>query len=373
MRIVDVNPFFYPYKGGIERRMADTSRLLAAKGHDVTVLTAKLSEDLPEEETVDGYRVVRLKSRQVKVYNPPFISSRGVLETLESLDADIVNFNYRWAPSYTKALRRYDGRKVFTYHNMWGEGVGITGKVSEFNDDRFVSTLETFDHVIAVSGYVGDDLIRRGYSPGYVTVVPSCLQTPVDPGEGRGDYILSLGRHVKTKGLEYLIEAMRYVDHRLVVCGTGPEDKRLERLISKYGLRDRVEMRGYVSDEEKHSLMGDCRFFVMPSLFESLGLAAEEIMSRGRPIVCSDADGLPETVGDAGVIVPKRDPEALAEAMNALFDDRARCEALAAKAAERASYYDWNIHLPTIEEVYAKVVSGRYRALDAHVPEGGRE
>ena len=75
-----MNPFFYPYKGGIERRMADTSRLLAAKGHDVTVLTGRLSEDSPEEETMDGYRIVRLKSRQIRVYNPPFISSKGVLE-----------------------------------------------------------------------------------------------------------------------------------------------------------------------------------------------------------------------------------------------------------------------------------------------------
>ncbi|WP_400205530.1 glycosyltransferase family 4 protein [Methanomethylophilus alvi] len=368
-----MNPFFYPYKGGIERRMADTSRLLAAKGHDVTVLTGRLSEDSPEEETMDGYRIVRLKSRQIRVYNPPFISSKGVLEALGSLDADLVNFNYRWAPSYTKDLRKYDGKKVFTYHNMWGEGVGLMGRFSEMNDDRFAPTLETFDHVIAVSDYVRKDLLRRGYSARYVTAVPTCLQTPVEPGEGKGDYILSLGRHVKTKGLEYLVEAMRDVDHRLVICGKGPEDRRLKRLISKYGLEDRIEMKGYVTDEEKHTLMGDCRFFVMPSVFESLGLAAEELMSRGRPIVCSDADGLPDTVGDAGVVVPKRDPKALADAMNALFDDVRRCEALAAKAAERASYYDWNNHLPTIEDVYSKVLSGEYTEADAHASGGDAE
>ncbi len=181
-----MNPFFYPYKGGIERRMADTSRLLAAKGHDVTVLTGRLSEDSPEEETMDGYRIVRLKSRQIRVYNPPFISSKGVLEALGSLDADLVNFNYRWAPSYTKGLRKYDGKKVFTYHNMWGEGVGLMGRFSEMNDDRFAPTLETFDHVIAVSDYVRKDLLRRGYSARYVTAVPTCLQTPVEPGEGKG-------------------------------------------------------------------------------------------------------------------------------------------------------------------------------------------
>lgn len=346
--------------------MADTSRLLAAKGHDVTVLTGRLSDDSSEEETVDGYRIVRLRSRKIDLYNPPFISSSGISEALESLDADIVNFNYRWAPSYSRALGKYDGKKVFTYHNMWGEGVGLVGRVSEANDNRFAEILDTFDHIIAVSGHVGRDLVRRGYSEKYVTVVPTCLQTAVDPGKGDGDFILSLGRHVRTKGLEYLVEAMRYVDHKLVICGAGPEDRHLKKAIAKYGLEDRIEMRGYVPDEEKYRLMGECRFFAMPSLFESLGLAAEELMSRGRPIVCSDADGLPDTVGEGGVVVPKADAKALAEAMNALFDDRDRCEELAAKAAERASYFDWNIHLPVIEDVYSKVISGEYTEADAH-------
>ena len=48
MRFVDVNPFFYPYKGGIERRMHDTARLLAARGHDVTILTSRLPDTAEE-------------------------------------------------------------------------------------------------------------------------------------------------------------------------------------------------------------------------------------------------------------------------------------------------------------------------------------
>ena len=134
MRFVDVNPFFYPHHGGIETRMHDTARLLAARGHDVTVLTGRLPDTAEEEMTEFGYRVVRLKSRFINIYNPPYISSEGVLEALESIDADVVNYNYRWAPSYNKDLKRYDGRKVFTYHNMWGEGTGIQAKLSEMND-----------------------------------------------------------------------------------------------------------------------------------------------------------------------------------------------------------------------------------------------
>lgn len=370
MKIVDVNPFFHPWKGGIESRMLDTSRLLAKRGHDVTVVAAQIYDDAPDEEDYDGFHIVRLKSRQIKIYNPPFVSSEGVLEAIKSIDPDVVNFNYRWAPSYTKALQAYDGPKVFTYHNMWGEGVGIVGKASEANDNKFAKCLNTFGHVIAVSDAVRNDLLRRGYSPKYVTCVPSCLSdSKVVRGSGDGDFVLSLGRLVRTKGLDYLIDAMQGFDHKLVICGKGPDADRLAKKIKKAHLEDRVEMRGYVSDEEKDRLMGDCRFFVMPSLFESLGLAAVEMLAHGRPVLCSDADGLPETVGEGGVVVPKADSDALCRAMNDLWDDRERCEEVAAKAAERAGFYDWNIHLPEIEDVYSKVASGEYTSADAFAKE----
>ena len=200
MRFVDVNPFFYPYKGGIERRMHDTARLLAARGHDVTILTSRLPDTAEEETTEWGYRIVRLPSRFINIYNPPYVTSRNVLETLESMDADVVNYNYRWAPSYNKDLKRYDGRKVFTYHNMWGEGIGLQAKLSEINDDSFRSTLESFDHIICVSDYVRDDLIRRGIPSDRTSTVPTCMDMPPLREMPEGDYILSLGRLAATKG-----------------------------------------------------------------------------------------------------------------------------------------------------------------------------
>ncbi|MDR1690715.1 MAG: glycosyltransferase family 4 protein [Candidatus Methanoplasma sp.] len=328
MRIVDVNPFFYPFRGGIEHRMHDTSRLLAAKGHDVTVLTGRLPDTPEEEITKDGYRIIRLKSTILNIYNPPFISSKGVLEALNGLDADIVNYNYRWAPSYNKDLKKYDGRKVFTYHNMWGEGIGMQAKISEMNDNRFRTCLGTFDHIIAVSDYVRNDLLKRGYSQDYVTSVPTGLSGYPEAGKGDGDFILSLGRLVRTKGLDYLIEAMKDVDCKLIICGKGPDQKRLQKMIDKFDLGDRIEMRGWVEEGEKERLMGSCRFFVMPSLFESFGLAAAELMSHGRPIVHTDVNGLPDTVKDGGVSVPPKDPAALAKAMNMLLEDPAHTEEL---------------------------------------------
>ena len=61
MKFVDVNPYFYPFKGGIERRMHDTASLLAARGHDETIHTGRLPDTPEEERTPEGYRIMRLE------------------------------------------------------------------------------------------------------------------------------------------------------------------------------------------------------------------------------------------------------------------------------------------------------------------------
>lgn len=359
MRYVDVNPFFYPYKGGIENRMHDIARLLAARGHDVTILTGRLPDTEEEETTEYGYRIVRLPSRLVGRYNPPYISSKGVLEALESMDADVVNYNYRWAPSYNKDLKRYDGPKTFTYHNMWGEGIGVEHAVSEVNDDLFRSTLDTFDRVICISRYVQEDLVRRGVPRERTDYVPACIEMPPVEEVPEEDFVLSFGRLVRTKGLDVLMEAMKDVDCRLVVCGKGPEEDHLKHLASKLGVDGRVDFRGYVSEEEKNSLISRCRFHVMPSLFESFGLAALESMRRGKPLVFSQVNGLPEVVGEGGMGVPPKDPAALAEAMNRMLDDDALRHDLGVKARMQAETYTWDRHIGHLEGILEDVARSR--------------
>lgn len=359
MRYVDVNPFFYPYKGGIENRMHDIARLLAARGHDVTILTGRLPDTSDEEVTEWGYRVVRLPSRLIGRYNPPYISSKGVLEALRSMDADVVNYNYRWAPSYNKDLKRYDGPKTFTYHNMWGEGIGIEHTVSEVNDDLFRSTLGTFDRIICVSRYVQDDLVRRGIPRERTDYVPPCMEMPEMKEVPEERFILSFGRLVRTKGLDVLMEAMRDVDCRLVVCGKGPEEEKLKKQCSRLGVDGRVDFRGYVSEEEKESLISRCMFHVMPSLFESFGLAALESMRRGKPVVFSEVNGLPEVVGDGGIGVPAKDPKALAEAMNAMIDDPGLRQEKGVLARRQAETYTWDRHIGHLEGILESVARDR--------------
>jgi glycosyltransferase involved in cell wall biosynthesis len=243
---------------------------------------------------------------------------------------------------------------------MWGEGIGLQAKLSEINDNRFKKGLMTFDHIICVSDYVRNDIIRRGIPKEMTTTVPSGLNKMPEMSGEEGDFILSLGRLVRTKGLDYLMKAMIDVPHKLVICGKGPDSSRIQNLVKKYGLEDRVDIKGWVTEEEKNTLMSTCRFFVMPSLFESYGLAAVELMSYGRPIVCTDVNGLPDTVGDAGMIVKPKDPAGLAAAMMSLMNDEKMRRVLGKNARAKAEGYLWEHHIGKIEDVYEKVVDGTY-------------
>src|SRR5262249_58185351 len=76
--------------------------------------------------------------------------------------------------------------------------------------------------------------------------------------------------------------------------------------------------------------------YVQPSLVEGFGLPPLEAMACGVPVLASDGGSLPETLGDAAVMLPPRDPEAWAEAIRGLLRDEGRRKQLVGRGAERA-------------------------------------
>lgn len=351
MRIVQLNPYHYPYMGGIEHRIHEVSKRLSSK-HEMIVLTGRLPGTKAEEET-DGYRVIRLPSRLVDIYNPPFISTPGVLKALNELEPDVVDFHYRWAPSYTKAMNRYRGKWTFTFHNTYGEGHGLNRAVSLINDAMFCRRIRE-QRVICITEFIKGDLVKRGFSPDMLEVIPPGIDLEERHGP-EGDYILFIGRLVGTKGIPYLIRAMAKVDGKLIIVGDGPEKRRLEAAARSAGVAEKVMFTGRVTEEEKAGLLSNCRVFAMPSLFESYGLAVAEAMSWGKPVVASRVGGLPEVVGDGGILCRPRDPLAIAAALNYMLeDDRARQE-YACRARKHIQRFSWTNVVRDIEATYRKV------------------
>lgn len=350
MRIVQLNPFHYPYMGGIEYRLHEVAKGLSAK-HEMIVLTSQLAGTAAEEER-DGYRIIRLPSKYHGSYNPPYVVTPGVLEALERLEPDVVDYHYRWAPSYTKAIRRYNGKWVFTFHNTYGEGEGLGRAVSLVNDRLFCRHIRD-RRVICITEFIKNDLLRRGFREDLLDVVPHGID--LQAGEGsEGDYILFLGRLVGTKGLPYLVKAMSKVDGKLVIVGDGPERERLEQLAASQGIGERIEFTGRVSTERKAELLSSCKVFVMPSLFESYGIAVTEAMIWGKPVVASKVGGLPEVVGDGGILVPPRDSDALAGALNTMLGNDALRRSYAQAARRHMQRFSWPTVINDLEAIYRR-------------------
>lgn len=125
------------------------------------------------------------------------------------------------------------------------------------------------------------------------------------------------------KGLRYLLEAAARlqaqglsVEYR--IAGAGPLLAELRQLAQQSGVGDRVRLVGFVSDSA--AFLADLDIFVLPSLFEGLGVAALEAMAAGKPVIASRVGGLAESVldGETGLLVAPRDSAALADAIASL-------------------------------------------------------
>jgi len=340
MRIAQVNGFFYPFMGGIEHRIHNISKRLGMR-HEVCVFTSQ-PQGTAKEEKGENYIIRRLASRFMDLYNPPYVICRGLLEELESYDPDIVDLHYRWAPSLTKDVVRWDGTRVYTTHNCFGEGTGVMKLASYVNDVRFRGNVDKFQKVVGVSEFICRDHVAHGYPEGKMVTVNNGVDLPAGVDARDDGFILSLGRVVRVKGLDHLMRALKEVDMRLVLAGSGPDLDRLKKLAGKNGVEHKVQFLGRVSEEQKADLFSSCSLFVMPSLEEAFGIAAAEAMAYGKPLVVTKVGGLPEVVGDCGLYVPPRDAASLAEALNRMVGDERLRRELGSRGRARAALFSWD-------------------------------
>ena len=146
--------------------------------------------------------------------------------------------------------------------------------------------------------------------------------------------ILSVGRLVEKKGINYLIIAMKDVvkyfpNAKLIIGGSGPERENLEDLTRSIGLDSNVIFVGYIDDSELPVYYASCDLFVLPSVktkegdTEGLGVVLLEAMASGTPVIGSDIGGIKDIIEDGtnGLLAKPQDPEDLAEKIIKLLKD----------------------------------------------------
>jgi glycosyltransferase involved in cell wall biosynthesis len=129
-------------------------------------------------------------------------------------------------------------------------------------------------------------------------------------------------------------------------------------LTATEGLRDRIIITGYVSNEDLAALYSDALFFVFPSLYKGFGLPPLEAMQCGVPVITSNTSSLPEVVGDAGIMVNPNDADALCQAMLNIHGNPLLRAQLSSNALERSKQFSWRKSANETIKAYKTALKG---------------
>ncbi len=170
---------------------------------------------------------------------------------------------------------------------------------------------------------------------------------------GRGDSsngkarIICVGRLIERKGVWELLEALPIVlekisNAHLELVGTGPLEAELANRIRETGLGDYVTMHGAIPRDRLPAMLRRASLFALPSHAEGMSNAVLEGVSCGLPIVITDTGGTTELLRDNGIVVPKKDPVALAAAIVDILSDEVKSAAMRRASLEIAKRYSWD-------------------------------
>jgi glycosyltransferase involved in cell wall biosynthesis len=224
-------------------------------------------------------------------------------------------------------------------------------------------------NIVTVSDCSRQDIARDfGLQPSGISLVHNGIDTEVFkpmPEVARNPMRLmaTCSADAPLKGLRYLLRAYarlleRYPDLELLLVSKPNPGGKTERLVKKLGLADKVQFVNGISTEQMVRYYAQASIAVVPSVYEGFGLPAGEAMACGVPVVSTDGGALPEVVGDAGVIVPVKNVDAMVDAIDTLLQDpQARAE-LGARGQQRIDeLFCWHVCAQQMTEYYRQVLA----------------
>ncbi|MGW4393922.1 glycosyltransferase family 4 protein [Amycolatopsis nivea] len=363
LRILLVSHYYPPHVGGIENVAAQQARALAARGHEVAVLTSAL----PAAPPADGVRVVRVPAWNgvedrtgvpFPVFGPRLL--RAVREGVRW--ADVVHVHDTlYQSSWLAGLRAArTGTPLFvTQHVAVVEHPsmlvrGVQHAVYRTIGRRlFRAGREVFVVNDSVAAFVrrfrrgGAKLLPNGvdttrYRPASAEEIPLLRERWGLPA--RRILVLFVGRPVPKKGYDLLLAA-RHPDYDLVFAGERPKHVPGDPSIHHLGA---------LRPDELGDLYRACDVFALPSTAEGFPLTVQEAMASGLPVVTTDDPGYASYGLDrTQVALIPRDAEILRATLRSLAADPARREAMGrCSAGFAAARFSWPEHAQRLEESY---------------------
>lgn len=368
-----LNYEYPPLGGGASPITGALAQQLAAAGHGVDVVTMEF-HGLPRYERHGRLRVyrvaavrrsqVRAVTREMLSYLPSALSRSLALARRRRYD--LIHSHFVIPTSIVAALlRRLCGLpSVITIH-----GSDVPG----YNPDRFKlghrlmgpvwkGLVRDADAIISPSAYLRDLLTASCRVP--VDLIPYGFTPPPLPALPRRKRILFASRLFPRKGAQFLLDALDGLPldgWEAVIAGDGPMLDELRARARDLSLP--VSFPGFVKGAALDELYATSPIFVFPSLRDNFPVVLLEAMSAGCAVITTEVSGMPEVVGESGVLTPPGDVAALREALRRLTANPALCADLGARARARMDCFAWDGILARHVALYERVARGSKRAL----------
>nr|WP_307858642.1 glycosyltransferase [Clavibacter michiganensis] len=388
--------------GGQNVHVAALSAALADEGHTVTVYTRRDDEALPARVAfAPGVEVVHLDAGPARAVPKDELLPHmgeladGLLADWRTNRPDVVHSHF-WMSGVAAldAAARLASSPVgaasappvlHTFHALGSVkrrhlGAEDTSPAERTHLEPGVG--RRADAVIATCSDEAAELVRAGVDAARITVIPCGVDighfTPRADDAAGDDHapmrVMVVGRLVPRKGVDLAITALGILADRghrdvelVIVGGSGDaasatEDAEARRLMDAAraaGVADRVRLHGRVSQADMPAVMRTADVVVCAPWYEPFGIVPLEAMASGVPVVASAVGGLTDSVVDGvtGILVPPRDPAAIADALGQLRADPARRRALGRAGRDRMEHgYSWATVAARTADAYRAVI-----------------
>lgn len=293
IKVTHISKFAYPHKGGIESFIQMFNTCIKSKNVNIEVLCCSNTKKSNFDENGVFYdRAKYLFELAANTFSLEFIWKLSKVKTdiiiyhMPFIFAVIAHFIAR--PKYKKMIVCYHS-DIIGYDKIMKPFWSIYNKFLKLADIIHVQSPQMIENSMV-----------KNFKEKAV-VIPYLIDTKVTYNKEnvlriKEEYnnkkiIFAIGRHVKYKGFENLLEAMKSVDNAvLLLGGTGPLTKTFKDFISKNNLQDKIELLGKIDDKELDDYYEACDIFVLPSIMksETFAVVQLEAMKHGKPIINTD-------------------------------------------------------------------------------------
>lgn len=330
---------------------------LAKRGHEIHLITMHN----PVENLVGNIFLHILRFPSPFGY---YLNLSILKRKLNLINPDLLHTHY--ASGYGTLARLVRFKPLLL--SVWGSDVYEFPENNHINKYILSKNLAAADYIYSTSHNMKMQTERYIKPKNPINVVPFGVDLNVFfPKSSRDSGYITIGmvkRMAPIYGPEFLLQAFasissKYPNARLIFVGGGPQEDGLKKMAKSLNISEDCHFIGSVPHDEVPKLLNRFDIFCAPSISESFGVAVIEASACGLPVIVSNVGGLPEVVkdGETGIIVPLKNVNALAQALELLIEDKELRLSMGEHGRRYIQQlYDWDFCVDKMEQCYDQVL-----------------